>query len=579
MIKRHAFALCLLSLSFSNSAALSARAVDQERGVDPGVDYASLRAFGPWDDRNYALTREDLRLLAENEAQLRLRIPAFFRVELRRRIPTLPRTGPVQYPHSALPQFFNLHGGYQIDGVHYRAARGPSSGFEVDLTARAELPVAKGGALSGEARVTSPIGSAESAVAFHPSDTRRVIASTYSGTLDPGGGNRMHWSADGGTSWTEVALPLDDTCCDPTVAWSADGSVAYAAALAGDFNGVWIYRSSDDGRSWDDFARIDGDPRREIGGFGADKEYLHVDVSSASPHRDQIYLTWHESNIMRFSRSTDGGHSWSAPLVFSGDPTGFGSDITTDRDGTIFYTYLSFYDQTVLVKVSSDGGLTFGPAIVVDSTNGMFSYPIPAQPDRSVLMLASADADLSSGPFADSIYIAWHDAATGPTSSDPAANHAQVKVAYSRDQGASWSTTIPHAVSDLDSVDRFNPWIRVAPDGTVFVVFYDTRRVPSRNGVDLFYNRSTDGGATWGTAKRLTTEISPVVSDDFFNFGDYNGLDIVMNDLIAIFTDNRDETGGSGSSRDIYVAGTSIVGIFANGFESGTTGAWSDTQP
>ena len=27
--------------------------VDQARGVDPQVDYAGLKALGPWDDRNY----------------------------------------------------------------------------------------------------------------------------------------------------------------------------------------------------------------------------------------------------------------------------------------------------------------------------------------------------------------------------------------------------------------------------------------------------------------------------------------------------------------------------------------------
>jgi hypothetical protein len=31
--------------------------IDSGRGVDPQLDYASLVHIGPWDDRNYAVTR------------------------------------------------------------------------------------------------------------------------------------------------------------------------------------------------------------------------------------------------------------------------------------------------------------------------------------------------------------------------------------------------------------------------------------------------------------------------------------------------------------------------------------------
>ena len=63
----------------------------QSRGVDSRVDYASLDRFGPWDDRNYQLTREDLALLAENEVDLHEAVPAFYRVALRRRMPEMLR--------------------------------------------------------------------------------------------------------------------------------------------------------------------------------------------------------------------------------------------------------------------------------------------------------------------------------------------------------------------------------------------------------------------------------------------------------------------------------------------------------
>lgn len=83
----------------------------QSLGVDQSVDYRSLLMFGPWDDRNYQLTAEDLSYLSSDEHKLDDPLPAFFRVELRREMPHLRRSGPAQYPRSALQLFEQRHGG------------------------------------------------------------------------------------------------------------------------------------------------------------------------------------------------------------------------------------------------------------------------------------------------------------------------------------------------------------------------------------------------------------------------------------------------------------------------------------
>ena len=133
-------------------------------------------------------------------------------------------------------------------------------------------------------------------------------------------------------------------------------------------------------------------------------------------------------------------------------------------------------------------------------------------------------------------------------------DHGRIQVAYSRDGGSSWSITTPHETADQLSVDRWHQWLGVGPDGTVYVAYYDTRRDPSRTSVDFYYSFSTDGAQTWSPPDRLTTVISPNIADGF-EFGDYNGLDIVMNQLMTVFTDNRSESGGTGDSIDIYGVG------------------------
>ncbi|GAB4222682.1 MAG: hypothetical protein Kow0062_21100 [Acidobacteriota bacterium] len=528
--------------------------IDPSRGADPRVDYAALVHYGPWDDRNYRLTAEDIALLAPNEAELRAPIPAWFRVALRRANPELARNPAVRYPLSAYNAFRQNHGGYLIDGRYYRRAFRRDGRYWVDLEAPAtpgpQAPASD--ALSGEVRVTSPNGAAESAIAISPADTNRVVA----GTNGPSGGQKMHWSADGGATWTQVTLPLGGDCCDPTVEWSSDGQYAYTATLGACifFCQLWFYRSDDGGQTWTSLEDVTpGDPRREIS-TNADREYMHVDHSPDSPFRDRIYITYHENNVMQVARSADFGHSW---LVFTlsgaSENRGIAGDIVTDRQGKVYLIWPAFNSRTIRLSTSTNGGATFGPISVIASTNASFTFPIPAMNAREVSVYVSADADMSGGPFDGSIYAAWADA-TAPPTGNPSSNHARVQVAYSRDGGASWTVTTPHETADSLSVDRFQPFLAVGPDGTVHVIFHDTRRSPDRSGSDLFYSFSTDGAQTWSAPRRITTEISPSIEDGF-EYGDYSGLDMVMNDLIAIFTDNRNETGGAADSVDVYAAG------------------------
>ncbi len=568
-------------------------AVDPARGADPAVDYAALVRSGPWDDRNYALLAADVALLPPDDAQAREAVPAFYRVGMRRAIPDLPRTGPSQYPRSALPAFRLAFGGYLVDGKTYRKARHQDGRFAivleggVDATAhaganagvRAGAGAADSGsdaavesdagagvdALSGEVRVTNPNGAAESAIKANPVNPQQVVA----GTNGPGSDQKMHWSADGGSTWTQVTLPLGGTCCDPAVDWSSNGQYAYATTLgACGFSGcqVWFYRSADGGRTWTSLSSVTpNDPRRELSSANADKEYLHVDKAAASPYKDRIYVTWHRGNVMQFAVSSDFGNTFTSQGFSSASTKlGIGSDITSNRQGVVHYVWPAYNSRTIRLRRSTDGGATFGSSIVVASTQASYDFPIPSMETRRAFVYASADADLSSGPYGGSVYVAWTDA-TGPTSDVAASNHAVIRVASSRNGSTGWTVTTPHETADQNTVDRWHPWLAVGPDGKVHVVYYDTRRDATRRGVDLFYSSSSDGAQSWSAPQRVTTVLSPNIADSF-EYGDYNGLDAVLSQLVAIFTDNRRESGGSGDSVDVYAAGIPAGGaVCGNG--------------
>ncbi len=554
-------AVTLAAAAFTTTTA-AAQSIDQARGVDPQVDYKSFVEIGPWDDRNYQVTRADLALLAANERELRDPIPVFFRIEMRKANPGMSRIGVAQYPRSALQIFEMRYGGYLVNGKLYKKLTVKDGRFVI-IQERGITPeeFEREKALTSDVRVTSPTGAAESAIKIHPTDVNKVVA----GSNGPGSGQIMWFSTNGGSSWTQAAaLPQGNTCCDPTVDWSSNGQFAYTSTLGGcgAVCNVWVYRSSDGGATWNDLATITpGDGRREVTSSNtSDKQYIHVDKFATSPFKDNIYQCWHDNNVLKHSRSTDFANTWSAPLTMSSgsSQSGIGCDLTTDKSGNVYYFWPAINGQTILVRKSTNGGSSFATAVTVANTSDGYDFAIPAMETRRAFIYASADADVSNSAFANSIYVAWTDT-TAPETSPPANNHGRIRVAYSRNGGSTWTVRTPHETADANTVDRFHPWLGVGADGKVYVMFYDTRRSPTRVGVDIFYSVSSDGGDTWPTPVRLTSVLSPQI-DTGFEWGDYNGLDVVGNQLITIFTDNRHETGGTADSVDVYAAGFQIGG-------------------
>ncbi|NNF17943.1 MAG: hypothetical protein HKN70_14460 [Gammaproteobacteria bacterium] len=514
---------------------MPAARVEQSRGVDKSVDYQSLTKMGLWDDRNYSLTADDLTYLSKNETELSAKIPAFFRVELRKAWPHLQKTGPVQYPRAAWQYFRHKYGGVKRNGKIW----GPDPKAN-----RVPVPV------NGELQLNAVLGANEITVEINPSNPDRVIAGSNNN-----GGQEMYYSANGGDTWTIQGV-LPSTCCDPTVGWSSDGSVAYVAALSSPI-GVSFWRSLDQGVTWQD--RVDITPS------GSDKEFLHVDISPTSPHQDNIYITYHNGNTMQIARSTNGGTTFTIQ-AFGGAPSGIGSDITTTSNGDVYNFYGAFGTQQIILLKSTDGGNTYGTPIVVDSTNASFDWPIPSMESRNAWIYVAADADRSGGPFDGRVYASWTDT-NGPESGIAANNHTQVKVAYSDDGGATWNFSFPHPTADVLTVDRFNQWLTVDEVGNVHVVYYDTRNSTGRTGVDLYYTISTDGGVTWNEPERVSSATSANLTDGQ-EWGDYNGVSVVGGKVITVWTDNRE---GPPNEKDVYAADLDNIGAAPNFTLSGDT--------
>lgn len=135
----------------------------------------------------------------------------------------------------------------------------------------------------------------------------------------PGFSCALHVSGDGGSSWSQPAIPMpqgeEPKCYVPDLAWDAGGTLYLSfVTLKGRGNvpnAVWLSRSTDGGRTL-------STPRRLLGPLAFQARL------TADPETPGVYLTWlsasdvalfrfgQTGNPVRVMRSDDGGREWTA---------------------------------------------------------------------------------------------------------------------------------------------------------------------------------------------------------------------------------------------------------------------------
>lgn len=539
--------------------------IDQDLGIDQRVVYKELTRFGVWDDRNYQLRLEDLAVLPADDQYL-VRVPAWFKIQKRREM--IAEGFPLMdlYPREMGKEFEFRFGGPIQNGVLQRRGLGiyrfPDPANPPPPIPFATDPLPHAVPIEGEGPFDGVASDNETSIEFHPTDPQIAIAGS-NGT----GGQRQSFTTDGGVTWMSAGA-LPSSCCDPAMDWSPDGSIAYAATLGNATGGgggfrTEIYRSTNNGQTWSSPVNVST--------ASSDKEFVHVDKSPTSPFLGRVYVTWHQGNVMCFARSTQTtpALTFAPTQCFPAEERGIGSDITTDSQGNIYYVYPSLTTGSTEIRVlrSTDGGVTFLPSVAAYDLWGRFDFPIPSMETREAFTYVATDVDRSGGARDGRVYIALTD--THPSSpaggtGTAAQNHGWVQVAYSDDQGATWTTaTTPHAVSDIATVDRYHPWLDVDDQGIVHIGFYDTRHSANRTGVDWYYVFSADGGSTWVEETRVSALTSQNITDGQ-EWGDYNGLSVSQGGSGTVvgmtWTDNRIPPPGPNPLQRSFIGRVTNVG-------------------
>lgn len=382
---------------------------------------------------------------------------------------------------------------------------------------------------------------------------------------------RGYFSSDGGTSWGAVDLPLPpasstngtDFGSDPGVAFDTRGNVYYSyivvffnryfASIQG--TEMAVAKSTDGGKTWPQVTYFNFNSG--TGKFN-DKPMIAVDTNPNSPYRDSVYVAWDNAsynqgkssanNALLFSRSTDGGQTFSAPIAVNslngGANAVIGADPFVGPNGEVYVAWNDIQSNLIAVNSSFNGGQSFGQERTVATKNLAFDINILAEETRGALVYPSCDADRSAGPNRGKLYCSWMDS--------NGANGTDILVAYSSSQGASWSAPV-RANDDPAGVtkDQFNQWLSVdAVTGSVNVSWSDTRNDPNNTKTDTYFGLSTNGGVSYAPNARVTDVMSDESAANPFaqandQYGDYEGIVAYGGVAHPVWTDGRfDQTLG-----------------------------------
>jgi hypothetical protein len=305
-------------------------------------------------------------------------------------------------------------------------------------------------------------------------------------------------SANDGTSWAPFTTCSGgtganngsyDRASDVWLSAGPDG-VVYQSALVFDEltaqSGITVSRSTYGGESWSAPVFVDKANRMSFS-HGDDKESVTADPNKPGwvyavwdrySNQKPIFTDGHGQNANKgpayFSRSTDGGTTWSPPeAIYARDNGTIGNQIVVLPNGALADFFTNFVATNVKGGIaftlqldeirSSDGGLIWSPKPLVVSTmtpNGAVD-PNTGHYIRGGDSLFDVAVDRTTG----ALDVVWQDARFNSVD--------QVAFSSSTDGGTTWSAPVrvDGTPDNSNAVDEqaFTPAVAIAADGDIAV--------------------------------------------------------------------------------------------------------------
>jgi hypothetical protein len=361
----------------------------------------------------------------------------------------------------------------------------------------------------------------EPSIYINPKNTNEIIAGSV---MDD-----YYWSDDAGRTWNASTIKSK---------WGVNGDPCMLIDTLGRY--YYFHLSNIDGehlvggivseRSNVLKGKFKYEGHTLVNGKYHDKEWAVV-----NPYNNEIYMTWtqfdgyesanpeDESNIL-FSRTTDGGLTWSVPKKISAvpgdcmdnDQTAEGAVPSVGLNGEIYVVWSR--DDTLWFNCSTDGGDTWMPQ----------ETPVTLQPGGWVVDIPGiyrcngmpvTAVDRSDSPDRGTLYVNWADQRNGTDDTD-------IWLIKSTDKGKTWGDPV-RVNNDVAGRHQFLTWMTIDQvTGYLYFVFYDRRNYEGTS-TDVYLAWSKDGGETIENVKISESSFRPnakIFFGDYTNISVHNGV-------------------------------------------------------
>jgi len=276
---------------------------------------------------------------------------------------------------------------------------------------------------------------------------------------------------------------------------------------------------------------------------------------------------WEFNDGCGFSFSTDGGDHWApesfAPFTSFSNTPGvdpiFPTQFAVAGDPSVVFNPHSNKFDVICQAFGTQGNqmallsTTFDPTKANPNADVNSSYGAAAWTPLVPVTIGTSNGSQkgSNGHFAD------HESVTVDTGTGPGHHFGRLfvawatfsgqgrspsDIAYSDDDGAHW--TGPIRISDNSNQSNQDAVPGVGPDGTVYVSWLNAQNGKSAKDNSAMIDKSTDGGATWGTDQIVAPILTPITgllpNSNYRVFTDvHSTVDQQTGRIVLTYTDQK----------------------------------------